>query len=103
MNRTSSKESKLPKIGGAVHASSIGKKVTVLTVDSSKEEIVVQAGNMKLKQIMCYALSFSEPSVWRKKQAFVIRVWTKKGFLFSLKRITLLTRNLVLNSRKNKR
>ncbi|KAI9119189.1 hypothetical protein K1719_009864 [Acacia pycnantha] len=55
MNRTSSKESKLPKIGGAVHASSIGKKVTVLTVDSSKEEIVVQAGNMKLKRdhVLC--------------------------------------------------
>ncbi|KAK4273808.1 hypothetical protein QN277_017134 [Acacia crassicarpa] len=49
MNRTLSEESRLPKVGEAVHVSSIGKKVTVLKVDSSKEEIVVQAGNMKLK------------------------------------------------------
>jgi len=32
-----------------VHVSSLGKKVTVLKVDLSKGEIVVQAGNMKLK------------------------------------------------------
>ncbi|XP_028795773.1 uncharacterized protein LOC114751284 [Neltuma alba] len=49
INRTLAEESRLPKVGDAVHVSSIGKKVTVLKVDSSKEEIVVQAGNMKLK------------------------------------------------------
>ncbi|KAI9123679.1 hypothetical protein K1719_004979 [Acacia pycnantha] len=59
----------LGESSSGLHASSNGKKTTVLTVDSSKEEIVVEAGNMKLKQIMCYALSFSGESVWRKKQA----------------------------------
>ncbi|KAF7816603.1 Endonuclease MutS2 [Senna tora] len=48
-NQTLSEKSKLPRVGDVVHVSSIGKKVTVLRVDSSKEEIVVQAGNMKLK------------------------------------------------------
>ncbi|XP_054788928.1 LOW QUALITY PROTEIN: uncharacterized protein LOC129294528 [Prosopis cineraria] len=49
VNQTLSEESRLPKVGDAVHVSSIGKKVTVLKVDSSTEEIVVQAGKMKLK------------------------------------------------------
>ncbi|XP_014504858.1 uncharacterized protein LOC106764929 [Vigna radiata var. radiata] len=40
---------KPPKVGDIVHISSLGKKVTVLEVDSSKGEIVVQAGIMKLK------------------------------------------------------
>ncbi|KAM7499852.1 hypothetical protein LguiA_024266 [Lonicera macranthoides] len=40
---------KIPKIGDMVHVSSLNKKVTVLKVEPSKEEIVVQAGNMKLK------------------------------------------------------
>ncbi|KAM2921738.1 uncharacterized protein LOC126630727 [Malus sylvestris] len=39
----------LPKVGNMVFVSSLGKKAAVLTVDPSKEEIVVQAGNMKLK------------------------------------------------------
>ncbi|ESW13347.1 hypothetical protein PHAVU_008G188400 [Phaseolus vulgaris] len=42
-------KSKPPKVGDTVHISSLGKKVTVLEVDSSKGEIVVQAGIMKLK------------------------------------------------------
>lgn len=32
-----------------VFVSSLGKKATVLRVEPSKEEILVQAGNMKLK------------------------------------------------------
>ncbi|CAJ1970580.1 unnamed protein product [Sphenostylis stenocarpa] len=44
-----SDKSKPPKVGDMVHVSSLGKKVTVLKVDSSKGEIVVQAGIMKLK------------------------------------------------------
>jgi len=42
-------KSKPPKVGDTVHISSLGKKVTVLEVDSSKGEIVVQAGIMKFK------------------------------------------------------
>ncbi|XP_027369144.1 uncharacterized protein LOC113874979 [Abrus precatorius] len=48
-NQSSSDKSELPKVGDMVHVSSLGKKVTVLKVDSSRGEIVVQAGNMKLK------------------------------------------------------
>ncbi|XP_038685837.1 endonuclease MutS2 isoform X3 [Tripterygium wilfordii] len=39
----------LPKVGDMVHVSSLGKTVTVLRVEPSKREIVVQVGNMKLK------------------------------------------------------
>lgn len=39
----------LPKVGDVIHVSSLGKKVTVLKVNSSKGELVVQAGIMKLK------------------------------------------------------
>ncbi|CAK8537750.1 unnamed protein product [Lathyrus sativus] len=39
----------VPKVGDKVHVSSLGKKVTVLKVDSSKGEVEVQAGIMKLK------------------------------------------------------
>ncbi|WCJ30325.1 Endonuclease MutS2 [Euphorbia peplus] len=39
----------LPKVGDMVPVSSLGRKATVLEVDPSKELIVVQAGNMKLK------------------------------------------------------
>ncbi|KAE8661985.1 WAT1-related protein [Hibiscus syriacus] len=39
----------LPKVGDTVHVSSLGKRATVLKVDTYKEEIIVQAGNMKLK------------------------------------------------------
>ncbi|XP_057987387.1 uncharacterized protein LOC131169127 isoform X1 [Hevea brasiliensis] len=39
----------LPQVGDTVYVSSLGRKATVLRVDQSKEEIVVQAGNMKLK------------------------------------------------------
>ncbi|RZC26191.1 Endonuclease MutS2 [Glycine soja] len=48
-NRSRSDKSGPPKVGDMVHVSSLGKQVTVLKVDSSKGEIVVQAGNMKLK------------------------------------------------------
>ncbi|TKY56407.1 DNA mismatch repair protein Msh2 isoform X1 [Spatholobus suberectus] len=48
-NQSKSDKSEPPKVGDMVHVSSLGKKVTVLKVDSSKGEIVVQAGNMKLK------------------------------------------------------
>lgn len=39
----------LPEVGDMVQVSSLGRKATVLRVDRSKEEILVQAGNMKLK------------------------------------------------------
>lgn len=39
----------LPEVGDTVQVSSLGRKATVLRVDRSKEEILVQAGNMKLK------------------------------------------------------
>lgn len=42
-------KSSLPKVGDIIHVSSLGKKVSVLKVDSSKGEVVVQAGIMKLK------------------------------------------------------
>ncbi|KAL4346278.1 hypothetical protein GQ457_17G023040 [Hibiscus cannabinus] len=45
----SEKITELPKVGDTVHVSSLGKRATVLKVDTHKEEIVVQAGNMKLK------------------------------------------------------
>ncbi|KAL5128938.1 Endonuclease MutS2 [Glycine soja] len=48
-NQSRSDKSGPPKVGDMVHVSSLGKKVTVLKVDLSKGEIVVQAGNMKLK------------------------------------------------------
>ncbi|KAG5233608.1 endonuclease MutS [Salix suchowensis] len=38
-----------PEVGDMVQVSSLGRKATVLRVDRSKEEILVQAGNMKLK------------------------------------------------------
>jgi len=41
--------SAVPKVGDTVYVSSLGKKVTVLKVDSPKGEILVQAGIMKLK------------------------------------------------------
>ncbi|CAM8989932.1 unnamed protein product [Rhodiola kirilowii] len=40
---------KVPMVGDMVHVPSLGKKATVLRVDHSKQEIVVQSGNMKLK------------------------------------------------------
>ncbi|KAK0593394.1 hypothetical protein LWI29_035943 [Acer saccharum] len=43
------KRNVLPEVGDLVHVSSFGKKATVLRVDLSKEEILVQVGNMKLK------------------------------------------------------
>ncbi|XP_022762711.1 uncharacterized protein LOC111308555 isoform X4 [Durio zibethinus] len=45
----SEKLTELPEVGDTVLVSSLGKKATVLRVDAYKEEIVVQAGNMKLK------------------------------------------------------
>ncbi|XP_052200687.1 uncharacterized protein LOC127807095 isoform X2 [Diospyros lotus] len=46
---TQEKQAKLPKVGDTVHISSFNKEATVLKVDPSKEEILVQAGKMKLK------------------------------------------------------
>lgn len=43
------KKSELPVVGAMIHVPSLGRKATVLKVDCSKKEIVVQAGNMKLK------------------------------------------------------
>ncbi|KAK6135144.1 hypothetical protein DH2020_031092 [Rehmannia glutinosa] len=43
------KKLKLPKVGETVNVPSLNKKATVLKLDPSKEEIVVQAGNLKLK------------------------------------------------------
>ncbi|XP_024011654.1 uncharacterized protein LOC18017569 isoform X2 [Eutrema salsugineum] len=40
---------KLPKVGDSVFVSSLGKKVTVLKVEQSKKEILVQVGIMKMK------------------------------------------------------
>ncbi|KDP46010.1 hypothetical protein JCGZ_14917 [Jatropha curcas] len=43
------RRTKLPQVGDTVQVLSLGRKATVLKVDKSKEEIVVQAGSMKLK------------------------------------------------------
>ncbi|XP_075502833.1 uncharacterized protein LOC142540493 isoform X4 [Primulina tabacum] len=43
------KKFKLPKIGDTVNVLSLNKKATVMQLDSSKGEIIVQAGNLKLK------------------------------------------------------
>lgn len=43
------KRTKVVKAGDTVHVSKFNKAATVLKVDPSKEEIVVQVGNMKLK------------------------------------------------------
>ncbi|CAN1251216.1 Endonuclease MutS2 [Linum perenne] len=40
---------RLPKVGEMVQVSRLGRKATVLQVDPAREDIVVQAGNMKLK------------------------------------------------------
>lgn len=48
-NSPSEKQSKVPKVGDMVHISSFNKEATVLKVEPSKEEILVQLGNMKLK------------------------------------------------------
>ena len=42
-------KTKRPEVGDMVNVRSIGKKGTVLRVDPLKEELLVQAGNMKLK------------------------------------------------------
>ncbi|KAK3404114.1 hypothetical protein EUGRSUZ_K00458 [Eucalyptus grandis] len=46
---SSEKKSELPAVGAMIHVPSLGRKATVLKVDCSKKEIVVQAGNMKMK------------------------------------------------------
>lgn len=43
------KKCELPKIGDTVNVLSLNKKATVIQLDSSKGEIIVQAGNLKLK------------------------------------------------------
>ncbi|KAE9605977.1 putative DNA mismatch repair protein MutS [Lupinus albus] len=49
INQLSPDRSELPKVGDMVNVTSLGRKAAVLKVDSSKGEIVVQAGSMKLK------------------------------------------------------
>ncbi|KAJ4832476.1 hypothetical protein Tsubulata_000017 [Turnera subulata] len=43
------RKTKIPEIGETVQVSSLGREAKVLRVDPSKKEVVVQAGNMKLK------------------------------------------------------
>ncbi|XP_073125722.1 uncharacterized protein [Henckelia pumila] len=43
------KKFELPKVGDTVNVLSLNKKATVVQLDSSKGEIIVQAGNLKLK------------------------------------------------------
>lgn len=43
------KKNSLPEVGDSVQVVSLGKKATVLKVEPSKQEILVQVGNMKLK------------------------------------------------------
>lgn len=40
---------KLPSVGDSVFVPSLNKQALVLKVDPSREELLVQAGNMKLK------------------------------------------------------
>lgn len=49
IKRSPSEKSQLPKVGDMVYVSSLGRSVTVLRVDPSKDNILVQTGNMKLK------------------------------------------------------
>ncbi|KAL5568066.1 hypothetical protein UlMin_024641 [Ulmus minor] len=49
VNKLASGKSKLPKVGDTVHILSLRKNGTVLKVDLIKEELLVQAGNIKLK------------------------------------------------------
>ena len=51
-------KSKPPEVGDTVFVLSLGKKGTVLQVDPIKEELLVQAGNMKLK------LKLSDIETW---------------------------------------
>ncbi|OVA16083.1 DNA mismatch repair protein MutS [Macleaya cordata] len=56
----SEKQAQLPKVGDVVHISSLGKKATVLKVEASKQEIIVQASNMKKAMLMRCARSTLE-------------------------------------------
>uniref|UniRef100_A0A2N9HQI8 DNA mismatch repair proteins mutS family domain-containing protein n=1 Tax=Fagus sylvatica TaxID=28930 RepID=A0A2N9HQI8_FAGSY len=49
IKQSQSEKSQLPKVGDMVYVSSLGRKGTVLRLEPSKDEIVVQTGNMKLK------------------------------------------------------
>ncbi|PRQ60619.1 putative endonuclease MutS2, P-loop containing nucleoside triphosphate hydrolase [Rosa chinensis] len=49
VKKSPSDKFELPKVGNMVFVSSLGKKATVLRVEPSKEEILVQAGNIKMK------------------------------------------------------
>ncbi|XP_059434871.1 uncharacterized protein LOC132167853 [Corylus avellana] len=49
IKQSQSEKSQVPKVGDMVHVSSLGRRATVLRVEPSKDEIVVQTGNMKLK------------------------------------------------------
>lgn len=43
------KHVKVPKVGDTVHVSSLGMKATVMKLDTSKGDILVQTNKMKLK------------------------------------------------------
>ncbi|XP_055825259.1 uncharacterized protein LOC129893863 isoform X2 [Solanum dulcamara] len=47
--RPVSERRKLPNVGDSIHVPSLNKQALVLKVDPSREELLVQAGNMKLK------------------------------------------------------
>ncbi|KAE8077579.1 hypothetical protein FH972_016132 [Carpinus fangiana] len=49
IKQSQSEKSQVPKVGDMVHVSSLGRRATVVRVEPSKDEIVVQTGNMKLK------------------------------------------------------
>ncbi|KAM4068542.1 hypothetical protein ACB094_12G020800 [Castanea mollissima] len=49
IKQTPSEKPQLPKVGDMVYVSSLGRKGKVLRLEPSKDEIVVQTGNMKLK------------------------------------------------------
>lgn len=52
---------KLPNVGDSVHVPSLNKQALVLKVDPSREELLVQAGNMKLKLKLADVLTWKVP------------------------------------------
>ncbi|XP_062152962.1 uncharacterized protein LOC133861237 [Alnus glutinosa] len=49
IKHSQSEKSQVPMVGDMVYVSSLGRRAAVLRVEPSKDEIVVQTGNMKLK------------------------------------------------------
>lgn len=52
---------KLPNVGDSVHVPSLNKQALVLKVNPSREELLVQAGNMKLKLKLTDVLTWKVP------------------------------------------